>query len=429
MNKSHSFGFFHVRKGIMKNIGNNLRMARRQKGLTLKQLESLTGIKFQTLSKYEKEIETPTAANIQKLEDALGIRLTEFSNEDEEIIRFFQDFLNHLYSGISNQKYYSDNKDSIKKRCSKSLKLYLLDLADYICSVYNNEYTNSAKLESKLERLFELEPEYNTVFLDHKGYRLYKRGEYKEAEECFMKASSICKDERARALIYFHESYVLTEEYRIFDAKKRLDRAIEIFTMCGYIKRVFFCKMCLANLYYQNFHHREAINQYLSCIQIATDAQFDPKYAAMCYRNIAWIYIVNHRYEDSMEYLKKASANESNHPLQVLYEIYCLYRLNDIQGAKKKISENKNIITTVEYRKLLDLFRMMVNQYRKQPEQKLIDIAIEVYEMYLQELDYDLASFYADIVIELLEQKNDFERANYYLKEKNNCTYFSRIHL
>ena len=62
----------------MKNIGNNLRMARRQKGLTLKQLESLTGIKFQTLSKYEKEIETPTAANIQKLEDALGIRLTEF---------------------------------------------------------------------------------------------------------------------------------------------------------------------------------------------------------------------------------------------------------------------------------------------------------------------------------------------------------------
>ncbi len=244
-----------------------------------------------------------------------------------------------------------------------------------------------------------------------------------------MKASSICKDERARALIYFHESYVLTKEYRIFDAKKRLDRAIEIFTMCGYIKRVFFCKMCLANLYYQNFHHREAINQYLSCIQIATDAQFDPKYAAMCYRNMAWIYIVNHRYEDAMEYLKKASVNQSNHPLQVLYEIYCLYRLNDIQGAKKKISENKNIITTVEYRKLLDLFRMMVNQYGKQPEQRLIDIAIEVYEMYLQESDYDLASSYVDIVIELLEKANDFERANYYLIEKNNCTYFSRIHL
>ena len=51
----------------MNQMGNNIRIARMSKGLTLQQLEMLTGIKYQLLYRYENSIQVPNNKNRVRL--------------------------------------------------------------------------------------------------------------------------------------------------------------------------------------------------------------------------------------------------------------------------------------------------------------------------------------------------------------------------
>ena len=83
----------------MNQMGNNIRIARMSKGLTLQQLEMLTGIKYQLLYRYENSIQVPNNKNRSKIEKALNISLLEPSREDYEIKQLYDSFFMLLFMG------------------------------------------------------------------------------------------------------------------------------------------------------------------------------------------------------------------------------------------------------------------------------------------------------------------------------------------
>lgn len=67
---------------------------------------------------------------------------------------------------------------------------------------------------------------------------------------------------------------------------------------------------------------------------------------------------------------------------------------------------------------VLELFENLSYLENRKSTNKIIDYAIKAYKYHKKTNDIDLSLFYLDIVIELLERKNDIEALNLYLKEK-----------
>ena len=106
----------------------------------------------------------------------------------------------------------------------------------------------------------------------------------------------------------------------------------------------------------------------------------------------------------------------------ILYYIYSYYRLGQIADAKEWICVGRKTLTTTEYRNILALLSGLVRSYGQIPEAKLIQKAAEIYQYYKELGDHEMFLFYLDIVIELYEQKEDWQNAYLYLKERVSCT-------
>lgn len=61
---------------IKQQVGGIIREARVQKGLTLKELAERTGVTESTFSRYESGKQNPPFEQMQKIAEALGLKLT-----------------------------------------------------------------------------------------------------------------------------------------------------------------------------------------------------------------------------------------------------------------------------------------------------------------------------------------------------------------
>ncbi len=64
-------------------FGRRLRELREAKGLSLRDLQDLTGIAHQTLLKYEDGDNLPNWKSVEKIADALDVSLDEFRDKTE----------------------------------------------------------------------------------------------------------------------------------------------------------------------------------------------------------------------------------------------------------------------------------------------------------------------------------------------------------
>ena len=62
------------------NLMRGLREIREKKGLTLQQVEALTGISGNTISRYERGVISPTAETLSKIANALEVTIDELLN-------------------------------------------------------------------------------------------------------------------------------------------------------------------------------------------------------------------------------------------------------------------------------------------------------------------------------------------------------------
>lgn len=81
-----------------KELGNRLKQARKEKGLSQEELANLIGLKVGTVSKYEQGDRTPGIGKLQLIANALDCDTSRFVASDDEYVRMTQatDFGNNL---------------------------------------------------------------------------------------------------------------------------------------------------------------------------------------------------------------------------------------------------------------------------------------------------------------------------------------------
>jgi transcriptional regulator with XRE-family HTH domain len=67
-----------IGKGEKMNIGKRLKSIRLQAGLSQRELAEKVGISAQTISKYERGLDTPGSADLIRLAKAFGVRVEYF---------------------------------------------------------------------------------------------------------------------------------------------------------------------------------------------------------------------------------------------------------------------------------------------------------------------------------------------------------------
>lgn len=81
-----------------KELGNRLKQARKEKGLSQEDLANLIGLKVGTVSKYEQGDRTPGIGKLQLIANALGCDTSRFVASGDEYVRMTQttDYVNNL---------------------------------------------------------------------------------------------------------------------------------------------------------------------------------------------------------------------------------------------------------------------------------------------------------------------------------------------
>lgn len=81
-----------------KELGNRLKQARKEKGLSQEDLANLIGLKVGTVSKYEQGDRTPGIGKLQLIANALGCDTSRFVASGDEYVRMTQttDYGNNL---------------------------------------------------------------------------------------------------------------------------------------------------------------------------------------------------------------------------------------------------------------------------------------------------------------------------------------------
>lgn len=67
-------------------IGNRIRIARKNAGLTQKELGERLGISYQTIAQWENNLRNPKLETLVKLSQAMGIPLSEIWGQDSDIV-------------------------------------------------------------------------------------------------------------------------------------------------------------------------------------------------------------------------------------------------------------------------------------------------------------------------------------------------------
>lgn len=73
-----------------KELGNRLKQARKEKGLSQEDLANLIGLKVGTVSKYEQGDRTPGIGKLQLIANALGCDTSRFVASGDEYVRMTQ---------------------------------------------------------------------------------------------------------------------------------------------------------------------------------------------------------------------------------------------------------------------------------------------------------------------------------------------------
>jgi transcriptional regulator with XRE-family HTH domain len=81
-----------------KELGNRLKQARKEKGLSQEELANLVGLKVGTVSKYEQGDRTPGIGKLQLIANALGCETSRFVASGDKYVRMTQttDYGNNL---------------------------------------------------------------------------------------------------------------------------------------------------------------------------------------------------------------------------------------------------------------------------------------------------------------------------------------------
>lgn len=395
-----------------------IKLVRKERKISQKDLGLMTGISHQIISRYEKGAEIPTKEKLQLILNILEIDYNKIEVFKEEIDDLFDRFLEDLFFRKENFNIYLNKIQSNMAHYRHSFNYYKIRIIEFVCAVLTNNFDEIDKTMSNIERLDVDDPKVLQIYYEYKGYYLLKRKKTKEGLEHLEKAKLQRYDEKAIAMIHYHMSFAYNYEWlRKTDAEYLID-AKNVFQKYYSLKRVSDCEMILGNYYstYRNF--QKAMQSYknrLNLLELEKDNKED---FINIYSTIAYVYIEQKQYKKALEAMDKVYEYGRIDKRGHLHYIWCYYKLGDMSNANSWIVKMNRLNLDRELKMLWSFFEMIVAQYDKIPSDRLMEKAIKVYEYYKNQEDLDLSLFYVDIVIEFLEKRSEYKKGFFYQKEK-----------
>lgn len=392
---------------MKQNIVKDLRIIRKYRNLTLRELGDKTGIKYSRLGKFECGKEIPTDENIQKIGRALDVNVKEYLEISLKIDELFNEFLNSLFYYDNNNELYKSRILAGKKANIINYELGKAQLIEYIILVLEKDFEQAKSIENELLEYFIDDFSCESILYQYKGlmYRMEKR--YNDSILCFERAKSESKNEKNEAMLYLHSSIVYKKIGNIAKAMQNIKSALKIFSEYGAVNRSTFCLVEYALLLKANYQYDLAISYFHRALRALVVINCSDDVFARVYRNMCWTMIIINDYKVALEYLEEAEAYDSKHSFNALYGIWCHYKLKNYEEAEKIIINNSHLIKDAGNANIYKLFDMLVKCRESIPTDSLINHAANIVKDMKDVESYERVNFYIDIVLDLLNRKGN----------------------
>lgn len=389
----------------------NLRVS---KGYSLRKLSELTGIHYQQINRFEKGEFELNAEQLVILQRALNIFKETDAKSYETALYVFSKFYKDVFFDRLNTLYYINLIPS--KYTDKDEEIIYLVMR-FIIDVLEQNH-DPYKMIDVLSKYIIENKLVNTAFLDYKGFYQYMKNQHEKAIMTYQQLLSLKCDETVEGMVRYHMSFVYKDLNRFDEAINSLKIAKGIFQRAENLRRLFGCKILLANILLRNRKYEEAEREYLECLHFGNSINIEASEIAKVYRNLSWLMIKEKDYDKAEFYLDKAKLIDENHDLVYVYDTWITYKKKKYNTVKKKIKYYKSLSTDSEVDMILDLFESLCYTEDRKPTLKTVEQCKKVYEYFDLTNNVDLTLFYLDILIELLDRRKDYEKLAFYQKNK-----------
>lgn len=402
----------------MGNFGKQLYIIRKQKNLTLRELEKLSGVKFVRIGRFENNMEKPSLETIKKLEKALNVNFEEIEGITQEIKDLYKNFVDSLLYDTINFENIISNINENKEKYLASSYYSVIMLIVYIINILKNDFINIDNAEKELERLLEPKSDYLQLYYEYKGMRKYLEEKKDEAVNILESALTIANNKKQNTMIYYHLSMVNISRNKYIEALKYADLAKRGFVEFASFKRILYTDGQIGSIYSQMQRFDLAIEKYKMCLISCKTLSLSPNIKALFIRNLSWIYIKNKDYITPLAYLQEAEELDPKSIQLKMYKIWCNYKLEKYNAVRSLIYEYRELKKVKSHKQQFKLFSELIYNAGSKPTLALIDLAIATYNEFATKRDYELMNFYIDIVIDLLKQRDDDKMLIQYLETK-----------
>ena len=401
-----------------KEIGKELRIVRLSNNLSLRELGIKTGITFSRLGKFERGEEIPTKESIKKIELALELNFGELMKCSNETSQLFDSFIDSLFYHDDNNNLFKNkiketqNNYKLKFECSK------LTLIQYILFVLENNLKEAIKIEKELFEYFDIDDECKAILYEYKGLTCRLENQNEKAIKWLEKAFSMVKNDKNKAMISYHLCVPYMDSRRIIESMNCLKISERIFSVYGAFKRVSYCHLEYALLFNASRDYKHAIDYFNLVLKENEIINFPTDYRFQVHRNMCWTMILSENYLAALDYLEDAILLDKTKPNTILYGIWCNYKLGNYDEAEKIINENNLLVDNVHVKKYYQLFSSLVIERDKIPTKKVVDYTKQIISSFNEYEEVNRIIFYIDLLLDLLDKRNDEAGKNKYLEMK-----------
>lgn len=404
------------------NIGKELRLIRKYNEFSLRELASLTGISFMRLGRYERGEEMPSSNIKSILEKALNFNFKDLEKKSRESDILFRNFLESLFYHNQNLEYFKKKISLLKSRLDSydegvNFKNAKILLVEYITYVLEFQFDIAEQLEDDLLNYFKNDSECNAVLHDYIGLKCRIKKDFYNAIMWQEKALTLTTNDKIVAMIHYHLSGSYFGVRKLLQAAASLEKASMLFAKRASYRRANYCLTEFSLVLKATGQYDLAIEKYKDSI-IGNEQLLLDDYMAVDYRNMCWIMILAKRYEEALEYLEEASMKEPKHPFAILYGIWCNYKLERYDEAKRLIDENHQLEENKDFCDFYKLFVQLLKYSKREPTKACLNSAIKIVKALEHKDEYERCIFYIDIVLDLLERRGDELEKIKYLEMK-----------
>lgn len=404
---------------MQKNIGKELCYIRKYRGLTLRELGNKTGISFSLLNRIELEKESPSIKTLYLIGEVLDIDIDEFSNASNKINQLFDEFLDSLFYYEYKFEYFTQAINVGKQRHEINYSFGKIKLMEYLIYVLKEKFEEAEKLEKHLFEFFNNEFNCEAILFQYKGVSHLLRGDYENALLWLNKAEAQMVNEKNKALLFYHMGIAYSDIGEIVIAMEYIKNSHIIFSEYGSIKRETYCLLEKAMHRKMNLQFDEAISYFERALKALKVLPNNELYIARTYRNMCWTMILAKDYQKALYYLDEANSFDIRHGFEILYGIWCNYKLNNIQEAKMWIHQGLYLGEDDQFKDFYIFLSELVDSDPQNPSDKVIQDAINIVEFKLNHEKYERFNFYLDIVLDLLNKSGRVADKVKYLEMKN----------